>query len=58
MAGDEERRHKMSTFMFFWANWAGLFSMLPYGDPYVAAFGAVLISVVIGKRIKTAMRLV
>jgi len=48
----------MSTFMFFWANWAGLFSMLPYGDPYVAAFGAVFISVAIGKRIKTAMRLV
>lgn len=46
----------MSAFMILWANWAGLFSMLPYGDPYVAAFGAVFLFVVIGKRIKSAMR--
>jgi len=46
----------MSTFMLFWTHWAGLFAALPYGDPYVAAFGAVFISVIVGKRIKSAVK--
>jgi hypothetical protein len=37
----------MSTFMMglsnAWGAWASVFSPLPYGDPYVAAFGLVFI---------------
>jgi len=46
----------MSTFMIIWATWAKLFAPLPYGDPYIAALGAVILSVMATKTIKSALR--
>jgi len=46
----------MSTFMIVWTTWAHLFSPLPYGDPYIAAFGAVTVTIMIAKTLKSALR--
>jgi len=42
--------------MIIWTTWAHLFSPLPYGDPYIAAFGAVALSIMIAKTVKSALR--
>ncbi|HEY9079930.1 hypothetical protein [Magnetovibrio sp.] len=46
----------MNTFMAIWAMWAHLFSPLPYGDPYIASFGAVTLSIMFAKTLKSALR--
>ena len=37
-----------------WTFWSGLFTPLPYGDPYIAALAALLVLAAIHKVVKSA----
>jgi len=48
----------MSVFMTFWNAWAHLFRAIPNGDPYVAAFVLVVVTVMTVKLLRSASRYV
>lgn len=39
-----------------WEVWAYVFSPLPFGDPYVAAFGVVFIAILSAKVLRKGLR--
>jgi len=42
-----------SPIVSLWKMWAGSFSQIPYGDPYIAGITALLVLVVIAKIVLT-----
>jgi len=48
--------HTMNIFMTIWGLWGQLFSLVPYGDPYVAAGVAVVVSIALFKSLRFLVR--
>ncbi|MDH5771905.1 MAG: hypothetical protein OEY84_02100 [Rhodospirillaceae bacterium] len=48
----------MAMYEMLWDMWLGIFSGIPYGDPWIASFAAVFMLIAAGKVVKSIMEYV